>query len=143
MNLSPKLLHDLIFLAGLGQLALVLASLAIPHYLRWKEELGKFPNPFFRQIFRVYSVYIWGTNLAFGLLSALRPSWLLQKNPLAAAVCGFICLYWTARVFIQIFYFDRSQIPKRPIFKAAEVSLLLLFLFLSLSYGAALYFQLT
>ena len=91
----------------------------------------------------VYSIYIWLTNLSFGLLSTLAPSWLLTRSPLAGAVSGFICVYWVSRFFIQIFYFDRSAAPGGIIFKLAEASLTLLFIYLSVIYGAAAYFNLS
>lgn len=130
-----------IFLAGLGQLALVLGSLAIPRLLHWKEELSHIPTPLIRQVFWVYSAYIWSTNLCFGLLSVFAPEWLLNKTPLAGAVAGFIAFYWTSRLLIQIFYFDRSRVPKKVIFLMGELALTTLFIFLSLVYGAAVYFN--
>lgn len=141
MPISERLLHDLIFIAGLGQLALVVGSLAIPRLLHWKEELSRIPTLLIRQIFWVYSAYIWSTNLSFGLLSVLAPDWLLNKSPLAAAVAGFIALYWSSRFLIQIFYFDRSSVPRKLFFILAELALSVLFIFLSLAYGTVAYFN--
>lgn len=129
-------------MAGLGQLALVAGSLAIPRLLHWKEELSRVQAPLIRQIFWVYSAYIWAINLGFGLLSTFAPHWLLEKTPLAGTVAGFIALYWTSRVLIQVFYFDRSGVPKTSFFVLAELALSTLFLFLSLTYGAVAYFNL-
>ena len=81
--------------AGVGQLALVVASLAIPRVLRWPEDLARL-RPLTRQVFWTYAGYIWATNLAFGLVSAFAPGWLLDRTPLAGAVCGFIATYWGA-----------------------------------------------
>lgn len=142
MPISERLLHDLIFISGLGQLALVVGSLAIPRLLHWKEELSQIPTLLIRQIFWVYSAYIWAINLSFGLLSTFAPTWLLERTPLAGSVSGFIALYWTSRFLIQIFYFDRSSVPRKSFYILAELTLSLLFVFLSIAYGTVAYFNL-
>ena len=58
----------LIISAGIGQLGLVAASLAIPRALGWPEDLAKL-RPLTRQVFWVYAAYIWCTNLALWLIS--------------------------------------------------------------------------
>jgi hypothetical protein len=126
----------LVLVAGLGQLALIVASLAIPSVLGWREELLKLRS-LTRQVFWTYSLYIWATNLSFGLVS-LRPGWLLDGSPLAACVTGFITAYWVGRILIQFFYFDRSDAPPGLHVKLAEVALVALFFYLSLVYTAAL-----
>ena len=127
---------SLVFAAGIGQLALIAASLAIPRVLRWREDTAKL-RPLTRQVFWTYAVYIWCTNLAFGLVS-LRPAWLLDHSPLAGCVTGFITAYWVGRVLIQFFYFDRSDAPTGPLVRLAEIALVGLFVYLSLVYAAAL-----
>lgn len=125
----------LLVLAGIGQLALAAGSLAIPRVLRWREDTAKL-KPLTRQVFWTYAGYIWATNVAFGLLSALAPGWLLDDAPLARAVGAFIALYWAARVAIQFLYFDRSEAPPGLPGKLAEAALGGLFLYLALVYGA-------
>lgn len=139
--LSKEWIREGIWLAGLSQLALVAASLAIPRVLRWKEELAKLSSSLLRQVFWVYSAYIWTTNLSFGLLSVFAPEWLLTESPLAGAVSGFIALYWASRFFIQIFYFGRKDLPAQALFKLGDLALTLLFVFLSLVYAIAAYFN--
>ena len=129
-------LRTLVFLAGVGQILLALASLAIPRALRWEEETAKL-RPLLRQMFWTYGAYILCTNLAFGLVSAFAPAWLLDGSPLAAAVTGFMALYWGARVVIQFTYFDRSDAPPGAHVRLAEAGLVALFVYLALVYGAA------
>ncbi len=62
---------------------------------------------------------------------------MLDRTPLAGAVCGFIAAYWGARLVIQFAYFDRSDVPKGPFFAVGEAALVGLFLLLTLVYGAA------
>ncbi len=130
-------LESAVLLAGLGQLALAAASTAIPHVLRWKTETAAL-RPLLRQLFWIYAGYILGFHIAFGLVSALAPGWLLDGSGLATAVTGFIATYWTVRLVLQFVYLDRSDAPKGPWFSAAEAALVSLFVFLSATYAAAL-----
>jgi hypothetical protein len=130
-----------LFLAGLGQLALIVGSLAIPAVLRWPADVAKL-RPLTRQVFWTYAGYIWATNLSFGLLSTIGPHLLLDGSPLAGCVCGFITAYWGARVLIQFLYFDRSEAPKGWPFLVAEAALDGLFVFLTGVYGYATYVNL-
>lgn len=129
-------LRPVVQLAGVGQLALVLGSFAIPRQLGWRDKLAG-TSPLLRQMFWVYAAYILATNLGFGLLSALAPDLLLDGSPLAAIVCGFIAVYWASRVVIQWTYFDLSEIPRTPFNTLARWSLEALFVALALVYGAA------
>jgi hypothetical protein len=130
-------LATLLRLAGFGQIALALASLAIPGELRWREETGKL-RPLLRRLFWVYGGYIFATNLAMGALSAAAPTALLDGSTLAAAVTGFIAVYWGARLAIQFLVFDRSgDVPQGARFRAAEAAMVALFAFLTAVYGGA------
>jgi len=140
MTTIAQALSTLIVLAALGQLALVVASLAIPRVLGWRAETAKL-RPLTRQVFWTYAAYIWATNLSFGLVS-LRPAWLLDRSPLAASVTGFMAAYWIGRVLVQFFYFDRTDAPAGISVRLAEVGLVALFVYLSAVYGAALLFDL-
>jgi hypothetical protein len=137
-QLRPILPH-LVFVAGVAQLVLIVASLAIPRVLRWSEDTARL-RPLTRQVFWTYAGYIWSTNLCFGLLSALAPQWLLDRSPLAGAVSGYIAAYWGARLLIQFVYFDRSDVPPGPWPRLAEAALVTLFLYLTLVYGCATVF---
>src|SRR5205809_4969990 len=120
-DLSPSL-PTLVFLAGLGQLLLILASVAIPFVLGWRSDLAKL-RPLTRQMFWVYTGYIWCTNLSFGLISTLGPMLLLDGSPLAAAVTSFTAIYWGARLLIQFFVLDRSSAPNGALTSVAEKAL--------------------
>ncbi len=126
--------HGLLVGAGMGQLILVVASLAIPRWLNWKGDLAKL-RPLTRQVFWTYAAYIWVTNLCFGLVSTFSPQLLLDRSPLAGLVCGFIALYWGARVVIQFAYFDRTDAPKGWFFVLGEAVLVTLFASLTIVYG--------
>lgn len=139
-TLIARNLPTLILLAAIGQLVLIVASLAIPWVLGWRTETAKL-RPLTRQVFWTYAAYIWATNLSFGLVS-LHPAWLLDGSPLAAGVTGFISVYWIGRVGIQFFYFDRSDAPPGRLVRLAEVGLVALFVYLAAVYSTATLFNL-
>jgi hypothetical protein len=130
------MLETLIFVAGFGQLVLVVCSLAIPKVLNWAEETSKL-RPLTRQVFWTYAGYIWVTNLSFALISMISPSSLTDKSFLAVAVTIYIVAYWLARVIIQFTWFDRSDTPKGLRYLVAEALLVGLFVGLTLVYGWA------
>ena len=127
----------LLMVAGLGQLGLAAGSLAIPRVLGWREDTARL-RPLTRQIFWTYAAYIWSFHVCFGLVSLLAPEWLLDRTPLAAAVCGFISVYWGARLVLQFTFLDRSEAPRGAVYVAAEIALVSLFAALTAVYGAAL-----
>lgn len=127
-------MKTILVLAGLGQLALALASLAIPRVLRWREETAKL-RPLTRQVFWTYAAYIFSFHVAFGLLSAFAPQRLLDRTPLARTVAGFIAVYWGVRLALQFFCFDRSERPPGALAKLAEAALTALFLGLTIVYA--------
>ena len=136
LNELQPLLPVLIQLSGWCQIILILGSLGIPTVLGWKEKLTPL-STLIRQMFWVYSLYIWCTNLSFGLLSAFGAPYLLDGTPLATCVTGFIFGYWLLRMIVQWTYFDISEIPQTPFNVAAKWLLELLFLGLMLVYGLA------
>ena len=124
----------LLILAGLGQLALAVGSLALPRILRWGDDTAKL-RPLTRQVFWTYAAYIWVTNICFGVVSTFAPELLLDRSPLARAVTGYIAVYWGSRLLVQFFYFDRSEAPPGAIYKVGEVGLVGLFIYLTAIYG--------
>ncbi|MAG58656.1 MAG: hypothetical protein CMJ83_20395 [Planctomycetes bacterium] len=129
-------LEVLVIAAGVGQLILCGASLAIPRVLGWRRQV-KGLRPLTRQVFWTYAAYIWGTHLAFGLLSTFGADLLVAGSRLAGCVTGFITVYWLARIGIQFFYFDTTGLPTGAGIRFAEAGLVLLFILLTLVYGFA------
>ena len=131
MNLSVL---TLLKLAGFLQIALCVGSLAIPKLLNWKGELNK-TSKIIAQMFWTYAGYILVINLAFGLISVFGANELLEKTFLSRSISVFIFLYWLARIIIQFFYFDTKSAPPGFIYKAGEIALVALFIFLTVVYG--------
>jgi hypothetical protein len=122
--------------AGVGQLVLAAASTTFPFILGSRTELAKL-RPLFQRLYWIYAGYILGCNVSFGLLSSLRPRWLLDASPLAGAVTGCIALYWGARLALQLVGFDRNDMPVGPRYRLAEAALTLLFAYLTTVYVSA------
>ena len=110
-----------ILLAGVGQLVIVIGSLAIPVVLNWKVDVAKL-RPLTRQVFWIYAGYIWTTNLCFGLISVIGPNLLVDGTPLSAAVTGFIALYWAGQCAPLPFF---PGVATYPSWKFTAVTLLL------------------
>jgi hypothetical protein len=137
---TRQVLEWLVLIAGIGQLGLAIGSLWVPGVLNWRADVAKL-RPLTRQVFWTYAIYIWGTNVAFGLVSTLIPTALLDQSPLASAVTGFMAVYWSGRIVIQFTYFDRSDAPTGRLVQFAEFVLVATFLFLAGTYGWACLFN--
>ncbi len=124
----------LLKLAGIFQIALCFGSLLIPKMLNWKGEL-KNVSKIIAQIFWTYAGYILVINFSFGLISYFGAVELLAGNFLSKSICLFIFFYWLTRIGIQFFYFDTKSAPQGFIYKAGEVTLVALFIFLTVVYG--------
>jgi len=123
-------------LAGLGQIVLVLASVAIPKCLEWNKGLANL-RPLLRQMFWTYAVYVTGVHLFAGVVSYFTPDELLNGGFLSTAVSLLMALWWGARVVIQFFFFDRTDVPDTLFNKLAEIGLVSLFVYLTLVYSWA------
>lgn len=116
-------------LAGAIQLAIALASLAIPGQLGWREETRRL-EPLTREVFWTYAAYIWSTNVALGLVSLLAAPELAAGGTLANAITGYALAYWGARLTIQLVCFGKHSPPGMR-FRLAEAALTLAFVVLT------------
>jgi hypothetical protein len=140
MNWNTNL-YWLLILAGAGQAILCLASPAIPVVLGWREKLAALPK-LMRQVYWTYACYILGAHVCFAVLSLAAPRWLLQGDGLAAAVSGFIALWWGVRFALHLTSFDTAEVPEGGWYRAAEWGLGLLFGGLTTVYVLVLAFNL-
>ena len=90
-------LETFVRLAGVGQLGILIASALVPFRLDWRAELAGL-SALHRQMYWTYGAYTAGTILAFGLIAAALPGELAAGTPLARAVCGYLALFWGARL---------------------------------------------
>lgn len=95
----------LLWLAGGLQAVVFGANFVIPGRLEFDKNLGGVP-PMIRQIFKVHHAYIVAVVAFFSALCFLYPAELAGGSPLGRFVCGFMALFWAARLPVQLGYYD-------------------------------------
>ena len=100
MQLPVLTLPRLIFLAGLGQLSVLIASALVPFRLDWKRELAPLSR-LHRQMYWTYGGYVVMAIIAFGLISLGNSTALAAGTPLARGLCGYIAVFWGVRLGLQ------------------------------------------
>src|SRR5258708_7984207 len=84
-----ELMPTLIFLAGVGQLGVLIASALVPFQLKWKTEL-RVLSRLHRQMYWVYGGYVVLAIAAFGLISLFNAKELANGSGLARGVWAYI-----------------------------------------------------
>ena len=100
-----------IWIAGVMHLMIVGMNVPIPRILCYQENLSKV-SLMVRQIFIVHSVYIILVLIGFGLLCLLFAQELAGATPLGRFLSGCLAFFWSARLLIQLFYYD-AQMKKK------------------------------
>jgi hypothetical protein len=95
--------------AGAGQILLGCVHPIAARNLNWREE-AKRVHPMNARIFITLFLYISGLNIAFGLLGLFGPHLLLDGTLLATLVLGFITLYWSVRLILQLTYYRWQEV---------------------------------
>lgn len=123
-------------IAGVLHLGLVWAGATMPRAVNLRFHLATLP-PFVRQLFWVYFTFIGLTLVSFGTITFFQAQALASGQPLARALCGFLALFWAARLIVAAFVFDvRPYLTSgflRLGYQATNVS----FLYLSVVYASA------
>jgi hypothetical protein len=96
-------LTHLIFLAGLGQTLILIASALVPFRLKWREELRSLPR-LHRQMHWVYGGYVVLSIIAFASLSIINASELASGTGLARGVCAYVAVFWGIRLALQAIF---------------------------------------
>ena len=120
----------LIWVAGLVQLFIALANFFLPRKLRYAENLTRV-DTIIRQVFIVHSIYIVGMVVGLADLCLFFARDLAGASGLGRCLAGFLAVFWTARVPIQLFYYDstvkRENLAMHVLFSAAFVYLATVF----------------
>ena len=101
----------LIFLAGIGQLSVLIASALVPLLLNWRQELSTLSR-LHRQMYWVYGGYVVLAIVAFGLLSIVNAHELAGGTPLARGVCAYIAVFWGVRLILQAVFEAREYLTR-------------------------------
>jgi hypothetical protein len=93
-------LPTLIFIAGAGQLCVLVASALVPIRLNWRAEFARLPR-LHRQMYWVYGGYVVLSIVALGLICLFNSRELANGSSLARSVCGYMALFWGVRLSLQ------------------------------------------
>lgn len=129
-------LENLLRLAGVVQLGILVASALVPGVLDWRTQLAALPR-LLRQLIWVHGAFIVLVIVGFGLLSLALAPRLADGSLLARSVCGFISLFWLARLAIQFFVFDATAYLDRLYLALGYRGLSVSFGYLALVFGWA------
>ena len=97
-----------IHLRIVGGMLLALAALntLLPKRLHWKEELDRL-SLLNRQIFLVHALFIGLILVLTGTLSLVYANSLLEPTSLGRAILSGLVVFWSTRLFVQWFVYDR------------------------------------
>ncbi len=126
----------LILIGGVLHFGILLASGLTPRVLDWRHELAKL-DPLTRQLVWVHGAFIVLVIVAFGVLSVALPNELAAGTWLARGVCGFIGLFWIARLAAQFFVFDAKAYLNNFILKFGYHALTCVFAYHAIVYSIA------
>ena len=132
-----ELLQIGLLLGGYSLVALCIASFWIPKVLRWREKLAGL-TPLMRELWWTYSIYVWSSHVFFAVLSLGFGDWLMGGSGSAMAMCTFMLLWWSVRLYLQFFGFDLSEVEPSITNRLAKHLLTLLFLCLVILYASLL-----
>jgi hypothetical protein len=93
-------LSRLIFVAGVGQFGVLIASALVPFRLNWREELRGLSR-LHRQMYWVYGGYVVLSIVAFAALSIFNSHEMASGSGLARGFCAYAAVFWGIRVGLQ------------------------------------------
>lgn len=89
-----------IFVAGVLQLCVLIASALVPLRLKWTTSLDGLPR-LHRQLYWVYGGYVVLGIVANGLLCLANADALADGSRLSRSVCGYMAIFWGVRLSLQ------------------------------------------
>jgi len=95
-------LSTALFLTGIGQLCVLVASALVPIRLDWRNRLAPLPA-LVRQLFWVYGGYVVLSIISLGLITAVNAEELAAGSRLARSFCLFAGAFWGIRLSLQPF----------------------------------------
>jgi len=95
----------LLQVAGLLQISLLAAGLAMPRVVRMREHLATLPV-FLRRLFWVYYFFTGIHFVGCGIVTLAFAGEIATGTGLARGFCAFLAVYWAARFAVTLFVFD-------------------------------------
>jgi hypothetical protein len=115
------------FLAGFGQLSVLVASALVPFHLNWRKHFGVLPA-LHRQMAWVYAGYVVLSIMSFGLICLFNATDLASGSRLARSICVYMAVFWGIRLSLQA-VFDVSEYLTAWWLYAGEAALTFLFVY--------------
>jgi alginate O-acetyltransferase complex protein AlgI len=100
-----------LYAAAIGHMLVLIASLQAPVRLGWREDIAKLRR-FNQKIFWVYGFYILLSIISFAVLTWRLHDDFLAGDAAARWLAGFIAVFWTVRVLIDVFWYDHDDWPQ-------------------------------
>jgi hypothetical protein len=123
----------LVFVAGILQLSVLVASSLVPFQLDWRKELASLPK-LHRQMYFVYGGYVVLGILWLGAISIIYANELTAAKGAARWICVYAALFWGIRVSLQA-VFDAKPFLKKWWVRAGYHLLTVLFCYFTLVFG--------
>ena len=93
-------LASAIYVAGIGQFTVLVASALVPIRLQWTQLLAPLPT-LGRQLFWVYGGYVVLSIIGFGTICIINADELATGSMLARSFCGYAAIFWGIRLSLQ------------------------------------------
>jgi len=122
--------------AGVLHLGLMGAGLLMPRIVRMNWHLYQLP-PFIRQLFWVHYTFIAFCLVSFSIITIVFADTLAAGGGLARALCAFLAVFWTLRLFAATFVFDMEPYLTNRLRRVGYHALNVAFAFLPIVYVLA------
>lgn len=132
-----ELLQTGLLIGGWSLVVLCIGSFWIPKVLCWKEKLAGL-TPLMRELWWTYSCYVWASHVFFAVLALGFREFLMGGSGGAMAMCTFMLLWWSVRLWLQFFGFDLTEVKGSKANRVAKHLLTLLFIGLVTLYAGLL-----
>lgn len=126
----------LLQLAGVMHAGLLCAGALMPRAVQLRQNLAGLP-PFIRRLFWVYYAFIGLCLVSFGLITFLFAGPLAEGTGLARAVCAFLAMFWSIRLFAAAFVFDVRPYLTNGLWRLGYHATNIVFAFLPMVYAWA------
>jgi uncharacterized membrane protein YhaH (DUF805 family) len=93
-------LPNLLFVAGFGQLSVLVASALVPIRLKWRDEFQSLSR-LHRQMYWVYGGYVVLAIISLALISVFNAKELASGTGLARGFCAYVAVFWGIRLSLQ------------------------------------------
>ena len=122
-------------LIGILLILLSLIHVAFPRYFNWVKDFSSV-TLINRQMMYVHTFFVALVLLLMGVL-CLASTQELIATPLGKRICLGICVFWTARLFIQFFGYSPALWKGKPFEATIHIVFCLLWSYMAIVFGAA------